>query len=161
MLILTEEQAYNVIGHEGAVATANTHYTRWLNKEILNTISGASWLYNSGESTFTLPSGTYHVVANTKMHRSGGIQFYVASSVDYTVPLIIGHMMGGSLTSGLEACSAIDGILTTSGATFKLRVKPQYSTSDRAFGVPLESEMGGSNTNFKNYYSTIRITKLA
>ncbi len=145
MMILVDEKATTTVG---GACTAGAWLTRTINTERGNTISGAALSSNQ----FTLPSGTYHIDAESNGYATNRFQIRLFNVTDAAVTNY--GMSVYSAGSSAATISRLKTIITiASSKTFRIEGRCNTSSNSNDFGVP--TNFGGPEV-----YSMVEITKL-
>ena len=141
--LVREEQTS---GTDGGTSAATTDNIREITSQIVNTISGASFI---GSDDFTLPAGTYDVWSFAPTLNIGLTRCLLYNKTDSAIELIgfseFDDVAGGSNSGGI---SYLNGQFTIAGEkTFDLQ---QYTETARTAGLGASASGG-----FKEVYGSI------
>ena len=147
MLLLADEKASAT---DGGACTSGSWFTRTLNTEQRNTISGASL----SSSQFTLPAGTYRIKASSPAHRVDQLQARLYNVTDAAVVAYGTSEYASSAGSYTAARSELTTVVSiTAAKVFRIEFRCNTTRATNGLGV-------GSGFGNTEIYTTAEITKL-
>ncbi len=147
MLLLADEKASAT---DGGACTSGSWFTRTLNTEQRNTISGASLSSNQ----FTLPAGTYRIKASSPAHRVDQLQARLYNVTDAAVVSYGTSEYASSAGSYTAARSELTTVVSIA-ASKVFRIEFRCNTTRATNGLGVGTGFGGTEV-----YTTIEATKL-